>query len=62
MDEDGEEISPEGRRRSFHRWKDGDASVEDEDGDEKANAITEEERLLPRDQIVPAPGQVQVTV
>ena len=40
----------EGQRRSFHRWKDEDASVEDEDGDEKANVITEEERLLPRDQ------------
>ena len=47
MDEDGGEISTEDQRRSFHRWKDEDASVEDEDGDEKANVITEEERLLP---------------
>ena len=50
MDEDGGEISTEDQRRSFHRWKDEDASVEDEDGDEKANVITEEEQLLPCDQ------------
>ena len=50
MDEDGGEISTEEQRRSFHRWKDEDASVEDEDGDEKANVITKKEQLLLCDQ------------
>ena len=63
MDEDGGEISTEDQRRSFHRWKDEDASVEDEDGDEKANVITEEEQLLPCEiRIVSTSGRVQVTI
>ena len=37
--------------------------MEDEDGDEKANVITEEEQLLPREiRIVSTSGRVQVTI